>query len=236
MNVGRMLQVAAKASRPSKAECMTILKELAEELGEEKLVQIASLYSWFTPAAPGVTKAKKDAFAWCATAVASRDSRSFLQYVFVSSAGIYGSNGHRIHSAPRPEGLEEGLYNPKTGEKVWDLWENYTGARPTDHPGKYPDLREAIARAIGDDQVDVPFEQLTNPENRDTPVCTAARIDAPEGGRSVWLNLIYWQQASLNAVPGDVLSIHRTESEKRAVMLRLAAFGGSTAVVMPTIL
>lgn len=236
MDVGRMLQMAANIGRPSKAECVALLKELAEDLGPDKMQQIASLYSWFTPALPGVKQARQDVFAWCAMAVASRDARSFLEYVLVTGDYIYGSNGHRIHYAPRPDGMAEGLYDPRTREKVWDPYERCSGVVLSRHPGKCPDFQAAIKRLIGDGHIEMPYDLVDNPENADCTNVMISRLEAPAGsGRSAWLNLTYWKQAALNAKAGDTFLIHGEEPGKYAVMLRLAAFGGSVAVVMPTI-
>ena len=87
-----------------------------------------------------------DAFKWCAKACAKKDTREYLNYVYVTESQMIGCNGHTVHMAPA-EHREPGFYTTK-------------GDLATPDPRlKFPDL----ARIVPD------------PANC-SPVCLADRV------------------------------------------------------------
>jgi len=87
----------------------------------------------------------KTPFAWVASACAKpTDLRRYLGYVMSDGLNIVATDGARMHVFPDTS-LAPGLYDPKTGLRVWGLYENYAvGDLPGAHPGKFPDWRRVI--------------------------------------------------------------------------------------------
>lgn len=92
---------------------------------------------------PPVVKAATT-FAWVALACAKKDVRQYLSYVMCDGTQMVATDGGRLHAAPCTD-KAPGLYDPKTGERVWLLSQNYAeGETPSGHPGKFPDWQRIV--------------------------------------------------------------------------------------------
>jgi hypothetical protein len=119
-----------------KTEAARLILELAEQY-PDAVPKLGLLLALHQPPAP-----KADTpFAWVAKAVAVKDLRSYLQYVMCDGVSMVATDGIVMHVVPC-DGREPGLYDPKTGERVWLLAHHYAeGETPSGHPGRFPDWR-----------------------------------------------------------------------------------------------
>lgn len=130
----KTLQQVAFESRGkvSKVDAARIIGDLAQTY-PEAVPQLGRLLAVLQPAA----KKAKDAFGWVAQAAAKKDIRKYLNYVMCDGTQAVATCGSRMHIAPCDK--EPGLYDPKTGVKLYDL--DPSGAN---HPGKFPDWRRVV--------------------------------------------------------------------------------------------
>ncbi len=77
----------------NKASCYQVVRDLIA--GEEMTVeQAAMLYAYFAPAIPAKPKTPEQ---WVAKAMAKKDVRYYLQYIYSDGARIMATDGHRVH-------------------------------------------------------------------------------------------------------------------------------------------
>lgn len=93
------------ATKAQAYDLITCLK-LGGELSE---AEIDSLLLYFCPPKP---KVAKTAMEWVARAVAEKDLREYLTYLYVRDGYAIGTNGHFIHRAKVD--TANGFYCPKT--------------------------------------------------------------------------------------------------------------------------
>lgn len=124
-----------------KAEAARLILELAEQYPDavQKLGLLLALHQ------PPAQKADS-LFAWVAKAAAVKDIRKYLQYVMCDGTTMVATDGTVLHAAPCTD-KAPGLYDPKSGERVWLLECNYAqGETPAGHPGRWPDWRRIVPR------------------------------------------------------------------------------------------
>lgn len=194
------LQLAANASKPKKADAATLIRELAARYAEDTdtLHELAALYTFFLPPAPKKA-AQKDVWAWVCQAVAGpKDHRPYLHYVMADGLNIYATDGHRLHSAQVAR--EPGLYDPRTGAKVWDLEDTQPG-----HPGRFPDVKRIIPER--NEGACHPVSAATvSPVSEAPGGYVRARVCfGPQAAFDV--NLPYWRQATEALEGGAALQI-----------------------------
>lgn len=123
--------------KPSRAEALRDVRALLEQGSNGHL---ESLLMHFT--APPARRPAQSAAEWVARAVAVRDVRKYLEYMWVSPEGIaYGTDGHRAHFA-HVEGFAPGFYDPKT-------------LKPVEVSGRYPDVNRLMPQVWPDHSVPV---------------------------------------------------------------------------------
>jgi len=83
-----------------------ILEDLPEEMHDSHGPDLARLYAFFEPQAPAKPKT---VFDWVAKAMAKKDQRHYLNWVYSDGARIIATNGHRLHIAH--VALEPGFYD-----------------------------------------------------------------------------------------------------------------------------
>jgi len=83
--------------------------------------QISELLRYFAPKAP---KTPKTLFDWVSQAVAKKDVRPYLNYVYSDGERIIGCNGHVLLVAPTGQ-YGKGYYCPKTKNHVESINYNY---------------------------------------------------------------------------------------------------------------
>lgn len=124
-----------------KTEAQTIILELAKKYPDETL-QLGQLLALMAPP----MKKAGNTFAWVASAVSPKDIRRYLRFVMCTGTMMVATDGSRLHAAPCTD-KAPGLYDPKSGERIHLLFENYPdGEVPSDHPGKYPDWQRIVPR------------------------------------------------------------------------------------------
>lgn len=130
-----------------KTEAARLILELAAQY-PEAVPKLGLLLAIHQPPAP-----KADTpYAWVAKAVALKDMRFYLHYVMCDGVSMVATDGSVMHVAPC-DGREPGLYDPKTGERVWLLTHHYAdGETPAGHPGRFPDWRR-VCPAVSDRQL-----------------------------------------------------------------------------------
>lgn len=109
-----MITVNKDVKKASKSQAFDLIKTLKEG-GQLSEIELDSLIKYFAPAMP--TK-PKNAFQWVAKAVAKKDARKYLSYVYVTEEGeAQATDGCRVHRA-FVDGCSPGYYCPKTGVKT----------------------------------------------------------------------------------------------------------------------
>lgn len=124
-----------------KAEAARLIIELAEQFpcATPKLGLLLALHQ------PPAQKADST-FAWVAKAAAAKDIRKYLHYVMCDGATMVATDGGALHAAPCTD-RAPGLYDPKSGERIWLLESSYAqGETPSGHPGRWPDWERIVPR------------------------------------------------------------------------------------------
>lgn len=124
-----------------KTEAARLILELAEQF-PAAIPKLGLLLALHQPPAQ-----KADSlFAWVAKAAAAKDGRKYLQFVMCDGTTMVATDGTVLHAAPCTD-KAPGLYDPKTGQRVWLLECNYAqGETPAGHPGRWPDWRRIVPR------------------------------------------------------------------------------------------
>lgn len=132
------IKIHQDTKKPTRTEALQLLKKLRGHVSDAHL---EALFLHFT--APPARRPAKSAAEWVARAVAVRDVRAYLCYMWVSPEGVaYGTDGHRAHISSET-GLAPGYYCPKT-------------LAPVDVSGKYPDVERLIPKLAPDHVVPLP--------------------------------------------------------------------------------
>lgn len=150
--------------------------------------------------------------AWVAKAAAKKDVRKYLNFVYVNDGSMVATDGHRLHMAPCD--LEPGMYDPKSMVKMWGLDTEVAG-----HPGRFPEYRRIL-----------PIADVEPVENAKVEIKERLKLFTPctvtLDGKTVGLNLEYWEQATARCTHVAVRGPHES--------LRLEGPNGILAVIMPT--
>lgn len=153
----------------------------------------------------------KTVYAWVAKAAAKKDLRKYLNYVYVNDGVAVATDGHRLHLAPSD--LEPGMYDPKSGVKMWGL-----DTSERDHPGRFPEYRRILPQA------EVESVESANVEIKErTKLFTPCNVTL--FGKTANVNLEYWEQALLRC---DRVAVREPQES-----LRLEGPNGEVAVIMP---
>ena len=202
----QLATLAAKRYKPNKRDAQAKIVELAERY-PDAMLELSELYTYFRPPQP---KKPRSAFEWVAKAVNTKDVRPYLRYVYVTSAWVTATDGHRMHRAPNAEGLTPGWYLV-SGERVTD-----------DAPDHYPDIERVIPRVDGTRALPVAFEDLERVERGEGlgPV-----VKLP-GDDWVYLDELYLASA-LSYGPGAIYARGASGT------VRVDFEDGRQAVVMP---
>jgi hypothetical protein len=127
---------------------------------------------------PAVSKA----FAWVSKAIAVKDTRECLNYVYVTPEYLIGCNGHVLHRAPNAENMAPGYYDKK-GNLVPDTAEL-----------KYPDIGRIVPETCDCDPVDVDsliYSDLYSQSTGDIRTAAYTRAD----GETLTVNRKYLDNA-----------------------------------------
>lgn len=186
-----------------KTEAQVIILELAKKYPDET-VQLGQLLALMAPP----MKKAGNTFAWVAKAVASnKESRKYLRFVMCTGTMMVATDGSRLHAAPQTD-KAPGLYDPKSGERIFNLFENYPdGEVPGDHPGKYPDWQRIVPRDRHAAEVELEYAQFAN---------TVA-----VGVGDVWVPVEHWNAASRvydRASFGDSVYLEGSNGEFAVIM------------------
>lgn len=141
MTAQKLDQIAfLNRGKVKKPEAAQLIRLLAERY-PDAVPELGKLLALHGPATVG----KKDAFGWVAQAVAGpKELRKYLRYVMCDGKNAVATDGSLMLVAPMPTAAP-GLYDPKTGMRVWELFETLADV-PDAHPGKFPDWgRVALA-------------------------------------------------------------------------------------------
>lgn len=101
-------------------------------------------------------------FAWVAKAVANqKELRKYLRYVMCDGQSLVATDGTMLFAAPCGD-RAAGLYDPKTGEKIWLLECDYPeGETPSGHPGRWPEWQRVMSRPADRDLNDANTDSVT---------------------------------------------------------------------------
>ncbi|MFH2047782.1 MAG: hypothetical protein ABIK92_21865 [Pseudomonadota bacterium] len=115
MDINKVATIAANTNT-TRERAMDVIKELAERIDDSNLDLLASLYSYFLPKSPKVSKKNMcDDFAWVCMASEQHDSQ--FRYILCKDGWMYATDGKRAHKASTEK--ENGLYTV-AGDKVSD--------------------------------------------------------------------------------------------------------------------
>ena len=113
--------------KPNKKEAFSILVNAKySDIDSLSSDEIDTLINYFAPPLPKIAKNVEQ---WVAKAVAKKDIRESLKYLYVKDSIIYGCDGSRVHWGKTA--FKDGYYEPKT-------------LLPIDFNGKYPDVNRVI--------------------------------------------------------------------------------------------
>ena len=159
MNINRVATIAASLKgKPRKAELFSQLTSWIESgaIDDGLTYEVAKFYAYFLPTVPAKKRTATD---WIAQAVAGKDLREYLRYMYSDGAWLYSSDGHRAHRVPTD--LEPGFYDGANNRI--ELTETYPpiseifGRVLADTPGEWYDTKptdlEVIALSTGDTYV-----------------------------------------------------------------------------------
>lgn len=122
MNITKIATMACKIKKPNKETAFNALKQIIDSGISEN--NLAILYSFFIPPIPSKSKTIE---AWIAKAKQSKDSRSYLNYIYVKDGLIMACDGHRAHLSPTD--IQDGFYDTAL-----------TKIDREDHENYYPDI------------------------------------------------------------------------------------------------
>lgn len=107
----KISQIAAMANTMKKPKKDTCVHHVINLINGEELTDkdMAELYKFFMPPIP---KTKKTPEQWAASAIAKKDVRYYLNYVYIDKDWVIGTNGHCLHRVPNTNNLEPGYYLP----------------------------------------------------------------------------------------------------------------------------
>ena len=128
----------------TKTEAAKLIVELAADY-PDAVPKLGLLMALHQPPTPKTSTA----FAWVAKAVAGpKELCKCLQYIMCDGIQAVATDGTICLVAPCTD-KAPGLYDPKTGERVWLLESNYPtpGDTPSGHPGKFPDWQRIMPRS-----------------------------------------------------------------------------------------
>lgn len=199
----KLSRQSASSEKPKKVDAQVILKTLADQY-PESIPDLAKLYTYFMPPLP---KKVTSNFQWVAQAMARKDVRYYLNYVYVTSSQFICTDGHRLHVAPNDTGLVPGFY-----------FANGDIAHDTDY-AKFPD-----------------WERILNPDkeftiNIDTDLKLydlqplAAKLLAYVI-QDIGVNKVYLDQA-INGLDKPTITLHKDKKQFKIVS------GDRMAIVMP---
>lgn len=120
-----MISKALTTKKPTKAAAFDTLLGIIDQYNIAESPELLGLLRYFAPSAPtGKPKTPED---WVRLAVADRDVRKYLNYVYSSGSQLVASNGHRIHVInTTPEAHPHGFYHPETMTPATDITADYT--------------------------------------------------------------------------------------------------------------
>jgi hypothetical protein len=109
MKINTVATLASDLPKLKKADVFEALLKLIEnDTNEGNAPTFAYLYSQFQPAR---TAKPKNVFQWVAKAMAKKDVRFYLNYVYIDDEYVVATDGHRLHLTPNNELLAQGHYD-----------------------------------------------------------------------------------------------------------------------------
>ena len=123
MNINNIATLASKQKKPNKEKAFNTLKDIIKTGADDE--KLATLYSFFIPPIPAKSKTLEH---WVAKALAKKDIRDYLKYLYVTKGIMVATDGHRLHCSPI--NLDDGFYNSQLSK----IDVNYN----------YPDIRRVI--------------------------------------------------------------------------------------------
>lgn len=199
-----LAKLATGQKKPTKSQAFSIIKLLAADHGLENDPDMAKLYAYFLPPLP---KKAKTPFEWVARAMADKDIRYYLNYVYITDKVIVATDGHRLHIVNNDDQLEPGFYN-KAGDKV-------------ESPGfaPYPDYERVIPDIKDIEPITMSTKDLDVKEHEGLIVYVIPCEN----------ECVYVQKPFLDACSnGDILTIY-AKGKNDAIRV----FGYGEAVIMP---
>ena len=118
-----MKSLGKNAKKPNKKTALELVRELRLKYDDSSL---DDLILFFATRQKGVAKTAEQ---WVCRAVAIKDDRPALNYMYVEKGIAYGTDGKRAHAAST--GLENGYYDPASLERV-------------EFDGKFPEIERIL--------------------------------------------------------------------------------------------
>lgn len=130
-NTMNIATLANKVSKISKRELLALLESTYNEQQDHTIQRtLATIYKAIAPTVSTGTAAKDD-WSWVCQAMAKKDIRYYLNYVYCDGDRIICTDGHRMHTVPNTFGLEPGYYDKRKN-------------RVTDIDARYPNIDRVI--------------------------------------------------------------------------------------------
>ena len=215
MNTDSIPSLAAhmfNGKRANKKECIAVVDALVKMGTEGRLAprQVATLYSYFTPARPAKPKCAAD---YVQRAVPKDDMRDYLNAMYSNGDRLMGTDGHRVHLSSSVV-LPEGHYDARVNRVEKD--------------GKFPDVDRVIPK-YGSCDLANDHNYLDNLEVVKSGGIEAAVLNSPTGVR-VQVSLKYLRDATQNV---DNLRLYVRGAMDSVVIEGTVAGDNVLAVVMP---
>lgn len=176
-----MRSLRKDAKKPSKKIALEMIRGLREQYDNECL---DDLILFFSDRQKGIAKTAEQ---WVCRAVATKDIRHYLNYMYVEDGQAYGTDGHRAHTAPTS--LADGYYAPASLE-------------PVDMDATFPNVQQvlkiqgtrAVCTSINDlDLVDMEYngKLITRFHHKESDLLVSNKYikDAVNGDNSAELSL-----------------------------------------------
>ena len=109
MNINDIANFANNLDKVTKVEIFDQLRSLIELSTDEKCtLALATLYKGMQPPMPAKPK---NSFQWVAKAMAKKDVRYYLNYVYIDDEYVVATDGHRLHLTPNNELIAHAYYD-----------------------------------------------------------------------------------------------------------------------------
>lgn len=95
-DLSKVVSLAVRSKKPSKAELHRVVLDLIQ-CNRLDTAEAVALYAYFLPPVPAKPKTPEQ---WVAKAVAKKDVRFYLEFLYSDGKRLMGTDGYRLHICP----------------------------------------------------------------------------------------------------------------------------------------